>query len=525
MTDAIVIGSGPNGLVAANVLADAGWSVVVIEAAPTLGGAVQTAELTAPGFRNDVFSAFYPLAAASPALTALRLERHGLQWAHAPAVVAHPRPDGPAAVMHRDAASTAAALDVDAPGDGRAYTEVVEHWRRVADPFLDCILRPFPPLTPAARLVARTRVRGTLDLARLALVPLRRFVEERFDGESARLLFAGNALHADLTPETAGSTLFGWLLVGLGQQHGFPVPVGGAGSLADALVRRAESRGVRFVTSSRVDHVIRRGGEAVGVRTADGVQYDATRAVLADCDARTLFLELVGADSIDPAVAARLRTFQRSSGTFKVDWALQAPVPWLDPTVHGAGTVHVADSLDELTMTAAQLAMGRIPDRPFLVAGQMTTADPTRSPAGTESLWAYTHVPQEVRGDAGPDGLDGRWDDAQRQRFADRMEERIERLAPGFRSSIIARHVMAPADLESRNENLVGGDISGGTAQLHQQLVFRPFAGWGRAETGIPGLYLASASAHPGGGVHGACGANAARAALAHDRLRLGRRR
>ncbi|MEZ5250562.1 MAG: LysR substrate-binding domain-containing protein [Ilumatobacteraceae bacterium] len=237
MTDAIVIGSGPNGLVAANVLADAGWSVVVIEAAPTLGGAVQTAELTAPGFRNDVFSAFYPLAAASPALTALRLERHGLRWAHAPAVVAHPRPDGPAAVMHRDAASTAAALDVDARGDGRAYTEVVEHWRRVADPFLDCILRPFPPLTPAARLVARTRVRGTLDLARLALVPLRRFVEERFDGESARLLFAGNALHADLTPETAGSTLFGWLLVGLGQQHGFPVPVGGAGSLAGALVR------------------------------------------------------------------------------------------------------------------------------------------------------------------------------------------------------------------------------------------------------------------------------------------------
>jgi phytoene dehydrogenase-like protein len=216
-----------------------------------------------------------------------------------------------------------------------------------------------------------------------------------------------------------------------------------------------------------------------------------------------------------------MQRFQRASGTVKVNWALDAPVPWFDPEVAGAGTVHLADSIDELTMGAAQIATRRLPSDPFLLIGQMTTADATRSPAGTESLWAYTHLPQDSRGDAGDEiDINGQLTGAALDQFVARIESRIEARAPGFASQVIARHVQGPGDLEAANPSLIGGDINGGTSQLHQQLVFRPVPGLGRAETPISGLFLASASAHPGGGVHGACGANAARAALWHDRRR-----
>ena len=205
----------------------------------------------------------------------------------------------------------------------------------------------------------------------------------------------------------------------------------------------------------------------------------------------------------------------------KVDWALSGPIPWRDPSVASAGTVHLADSIDELTMTAAQLATAHVPRHPFVLVGQMTTADPTRSPPGTESAWAYAHVPVTVKGDAGDDRIEGRWDERETCAFARRMEARIEAHAPGFAERVIARHVFTPISFEQADANLVRGDIGGGTAQLHQQLVLRPSPGLARPETPIRGLYLASASAHPGGGVHGACGANAARAALAHHRLRL----
>jgi phytoene dehydrogenase-like protein len=215
-----------------------------------------------------------------------------------------------------------------------------------------------------------------------------------------------------------------------------------------------------------------------------------------------------------------MRRYQRGAATFKVNWTLDSPVPWSDPACARAGTVHLASSLEELTYSSADLSCGRIPANPFLLVGQMTTADPTRSPAGTESLWAYTSVPQDVRSDGGGEGLDGTWDQAQCERFADRMEERIERYAPGFRSTIRRRELQSPRSMEADDANLLLGDKSLGSAQLHQQLVFRPHVGMGRPETPVPGLFLASASAHPGGGVHGACGANAAAAALAHDRLR-----
>lgn len=516
--DAVVIGAGPNGLVAANLLADAGWRVVVLEANAAPGGAVRTAEVTAPGFHNDLFSAFYPLGAASPVLRELHLDDHGLHWTHAPAVLAHPVPGRSAAVLYRELDRTAASLDEGFGGDGTAYRRAIAGYRQVAGPMLEALLRPFPPVRAAARLAIAARVDGVRELARLSLVPLRRYVEEQFGGDQASLLFAGMALHADLTPETAGSALFGWLLTGLGQDLGFPVPVGGAGRITDALVRRLASRGGELRCNVRVTKVVVRGGRAVAVRTAEGEELPVRRAVLADTDATALMLQLVGAEHLPSDTLEKLPTVQRSSSTFKVDWALSSPVPWTDPTVRGAGTVHLADSLDELTVTASELSRHLVPRDPFVLVGQMTTTDRTRSPAGTESLWAYTHVPQRVRGDAGSafnGTISGRWDDDDCARFVERMEERIERLAPGFRSRILATHVMSPPTLETMDANLVGGDISGGTAQLHQQLVFRPIPGWARAETPISGLYLASASAHPGGGVHGACGANAARAALA----------
>jgi phytoene dehydrogenase-like protein len=274
------------------------------------------------------------------------------------------------------------------------------------------------------------------------------------------------------------------------------------------------------VTGARVDRVVVQGGRAVGVTTAQGHRVSATRAVLADVGAPALFLDLVGPEHLDDRLLRRLSRFEYDHGTVKIDWALDRPIPWSDPEVNGAGTVHLADSLDDLSRFAYELATGQVPSRPFMLMGQMTTSDPSRSPAGTESVWAYTHVPQRVRHDAGGDGLTGVWDPVETEQMAARMERIIEEYAPGFRSRIIARHVATPRSMERTDANLVGGAINGGTAQLHQQLVFRPLPGGGRAGTPIDGLFLASASAHPGGGVHGAPGSNAARAALAAHRRR-----
>jgi len=508
--DAVVVGSGPNGLVASNRLVDAGWSVVVLEEQPEPGGAVRSrVDHPAPGYTADLFSAFYPLAAASPILAAMRLDEHGLDWEHAPLVLGHAFDDGRAVVLSRDVDVTASSVEEFAAGDGEAWRDWVRRWQQVEQPALDALLRPFPPVRPALAMARRLGAARALRTARLGVLPARTFVQEEFRGDGAALLVAGNAMHTDLGPESASSAVYGLLLAMLGQTRGFPVPRGGAGRLTDALVSRLRSRGGELRCGSAVKSVLV-GGEGVeGVELASGERL-AAGCVLADVPAPQLYRDLVGDRRLPERLRRDLERFHWDSGTLKVNWALSAPIPWRSPSLAGAGTVHLGGGLHELTRVAADLATGRVPERPFVLLGQMTTADPSRSPAGTESVWAYAHLP---RGDHGPALVAG---------FADRIEAEVERAAPGFRDLVVGRSVQAPAGLQDADRALDGGAVGGGTSAVHQQLVFRPTPGLGRPDTFIPGLFLAGASAHPGGGVHGACGANAARAALL--RAKVGRR-
>lgn len=518
--DAVVVGAGPNGLVAANHLVDAGWSVLVLEAQEEVGGAVKSDRDVHPDFVHDTFSAFYPLAEASPSIRSMRLEDHGLRWVHAPAVLGHPTPDGRWALLHRDRHVTAAGLDAAHPGDGEAWLGLCGRWDRIGEEMVHALLSPFPPVRHGIGALARLRSVGGLDFVKMLLTPAADLGRGRFGGPAAGLLLAGNAGHADIPLDAPGSGLMGVLMSMLGQTVGFPVPEGGAGELAQALRRRLESLGGEVRCSATVVGIDVDRRRATGVRTADGERFTARHAVVADVVAPHLYGGLVAPEDLPARTLAAMRSFDLDPGTVKVDWALDGPVPWASPPAHAPGTFHVADSLEQMGEALGQVSARHVPAAPFLLAGQMTTTDPTRSPAGTESLWAYTHVPQHAVGDAGGEGLQGRWDRDECERFADRVQARIEALAPGFGSRILRRRVLGPRELEARDANLVGGAINGGTSQLHQELVFRPVPGLGRAETPVRGLYLASASAHPGGGVHGAPGMNAARAALAHTRVR-----
>ena len=522
--DAIVIGSGPNGLVAANLLADAGWDVLVLEAQPRVGGAVASDSAVREGWVHDTFSSFYPLAAASPTIAALGLERHGLEWVHAPAVVGHPLDEGKWAVVHRDRDTTAASLEQLCPGDGDAWLALCRWWSRISEPLIGALLTPFPPVRHGSSLAVRAARAGGLDVVRRMLLPVRSLGEDLFRGEGPRLLLAGNAAHADIPIDSPGSGLMGMLLVMLGQELGFPVPRGGAGKLAQAMAARLELAGGAVRTSCPVTEVVVERGRAVGVRTAEGERINSRRCVIADVTAPALYGGLVDWRHLPSRLQRRMARFEWDPGTIKVDWALDGPIPWTGAPPEAPGTVHLAPSVDALGVAGAEMAAGVVPTDGLVLVGQMGTADPTRAPEGAESVWAYTHVPSVVRhssavSDGHPPIERGPWSRASAERMADRVQARIEHQAPGFGDRILARRVLGPVELESLDDNLRGGSVNGGTAALQQQLVFRPVPGLGRAETPVKGLFLGSASAHPGGGVHGACGSNAARAALAHARV------
>lgn len=521
--DAVVIGAGPNGLVATCLLARAGWDVVLLEANSRLGGAVASVEHT-PGYVSDLYSAFYPLAAVSPVIRSLDLGSYGLRWRRSERVLAHlPQPGSDtAAILHADPEATAAALDAEAPGDGATWLRLVEEWRMVRDPLLQALFTPFPPVAGTVRMLARLGTPQALRLARRLLLPVERLGTELFHGRFAPLLMTGSAMHADVPADAPGSGAFGWILTMLGQDVGFPVPEGGAGSLTAALARRARTEGAGIYAPARVTQIVVGNGRALGVRIEGGRRIRARRAVLADVAAPTLYKELLPAHQVPARLLDEInRCFEWDLPTVKVNWALREPVPWQARDAASAGTVHLGCDLPGTRAWSGAIGsrsgaigswsclIGGEQHTPhlFQIVGQMATADPSRAPEGAESLWAYSHLP---RGVTSPDLA---------AELARRMEAEIEAHAPGFGGLVVDRWDQLPGDLAAGDANLVNGTVHGGTAQLFQQLVFRPTPGLGRPETPIEGLYLAGAAIPPGGGVHGGCGAAAARSALAGVRL------
>ena len=500
--DAVIVGAGHHGLVSAAVLADAGWDVLVLEGRDVAGGAV--ASVLHDGWVMDEFSSCYPLAVASPVLRELHLEDHGLRWSRVDRVVAHAGDpaDPVGALIHRDPAQTARALGEDHPADEAAWLELVALWEQIRDPLLDALLTRWPPVRSTGRLLGSVGAREAPRLVRTLLLPLSQLIRERFRGERAAMLLAGNSAHADIPPEAPGSGIFGLLMAMLAQDVGFPSPTGGAGELATALRRRAEAAGARVVTGEGVRRIVTSGGRVVGVETYAGRRVRARRAVIADTGAPALYRDLLGPGSVPARLLRELDTFEWDLPTVKVNLRLSGPLPWTAAAARGAGVVHVGRDTGGLVRWAAELGSGVVPEEPFGLLGQMTTTDPSRSPAGTETVWMYSHLPRS------------RGDDEAGRLLAERMDGTLDRFAPGWRDLLVERWVQLPSDLAGADPNLVGGAVGGGTSQLFQQAVFRPVLGTGGPRTPVAGLYLGSAATHPGGGVHGACGYLAARAAL-----------
>lgn len=496
--DAVVVGGGHNGLCAAIRLARAGWSVVVCEAEATLGGAVRTEELTLPGFRHDTFSAVHPAGAASPVLERLPLAEHGLEWVHPPVAMAHPLPDGRAAALHRDLDRTVEGLEDLQPGDGLGWKTFAGPLVDAFDAFRSTVLGGFPPLRGAAGLLRRLGLTGVLELGRVALHSVEGLAAELFTGPHARAWLAGSAMHGDVPTTGAGSAIVGVYMTVFGHGVGWPSPRGGAGALVDALAGHLRALGGEVRTATPVERIITDGHRVGGVVTAAGDRLRAP-VVIADTTPQGL-VELVGA-RMPLDYLARVGRFRPGPGTVKVDWALSGPIPWTAEVARRAGTVHVGGGPEELRAHSAAVAAGELSERPFLLSGQQSLADPSRAPEGRHTAWAYTRVPASL---TQPSAV---------LAHVERMEQQMERFAPGFRDLVLARHVSGPRDLHARNPNLVAGDVGGGSYSL-EQTIFRPLPALVPYATPIRGLWLGSASTFPGGGVHGVPGWTAARLAL-----------
>jgi phytoene dehydrogenase-like protein len=464
--DAVVVGSGPNGLAAAIELARAGRSVLVREAAESIGGGLRSGELTLPGFVHDLCSAIHPLAAASPFFRELPLSEHGLEWIEPPAPLAHPLDGGEAVVVRRSVAETAEALGPDAGGYRGVFGPLAESWGQLESALLGPLLRI--PRHPVA-------------LARFglsALQPAATFARRRFRGEPARALFAGLAAHSILPLESIGTTSFGLVLGTTGHAVGWPLPRGGSQRIADALASYLGSLGGEIQTGAPVESL------------------DEVSAPTVLCDVTPRQLLRLGGDRLPPRYRRTLERFRYGPGVFKLDWALSGPIPWTASECAQAGTVHLGGTLEEIVASERAPARGETSERPFVLLAQPSLFDASRAPEGRHTAWAYCHVPNGSGAD-----------------MTEAVEDQIERFAPGFRERVLARSVLAPADLERRNANLVGGDIGGGSNEL-RQLLARPALRPVPYATPLEGVYLCSASTPPGGGVHGMCGYLAARAAL-----------
>ncbi len=465
--DAIVVGSGPNGLSAAIVLAQQGASVLVIEARNTPGGGTRTQEVTLPGFAHDICSAVHPMACASPFFQSLGLEKHGLEWIHAEYPIAHPLDAGRAAIQERSVEATANRLGLD----GAAYARMFDGLVRHADSLYEMLLGPLR--WPASPLLLA-------NFGRRALFPALLFAHHQFSTEEGKALFGGHAAHSVQKLENLATAAFG-LMLGMTAHHvGWPVAKGGSQRIADALVAVLESGGGELVCNRPVDSL-----EALP--KANVLLFDTSPGPMAR----------ICGDRLPKSYREALQTYRHGPASFKVDWALRSPIPWQNADCGKAATVHVGGTLEEVGFSERDAWEGRHSSSPFLILVQPTICDPSRAPEGQHIAWAYCHVPK-----------------GSTVNMVERIEDQVERFAPGFRDCILERHLFSPTDFENYNANYVDGDIVGGVADL-RQLYTRP-VGWRNPyQTPAKDIFICSASTPPGAGVHGMCGFHAGQAALA----------
>jgi phytoene dehydrogenase-like protein len=465
--DAVVVGSGPNGLAAAITLARAGCSVLVCEANATIGGGARSADLTLPGFVHDVCSAVHPLAAGSPFFKTLPLERFGLDWVEPEIPLAHPLDDGSAACLYKDVDVTAEQLHEDSRAYRRLMKPLARNWKNLSIEFLQPMLHwPKHPITLAHFGIP-------------ALCPATLLAKFLFRQESARALFAGIAAHSFLPLGAPASAAFALVLGLAGHAVGWPIPRGGSQRISNALAAYLRELGGKIEVNRPIENLD---------------QLPRARAVLLDTSVWE-FLRIAG-KQLPSRYRRRLESFRHAPGIFKIDYALSEPIPWKAEACRRAGTIHLGGTIDEIAVAERDVARGKIPERPFVLVAQQSLFDEMRAPRGQHTLWAYCHVPFNCSTD-----------------MSDQIESQVERFAPGFRNCILARHTIAAANLARSNPNLVGGDINGGAANL-TQLIARPTLSPTPYRTPLPGVYLCSASTPPGGGVHGMCGYYAACAAL-----------
>ncbi len=469
---AIVVGAGPNGLAAAIRLAQAGLRVIVYEANSAPGGALRSMPLTRAGFVHDVGAAVLPLGIASPFLGRLPLAQHGLRWIHPDFPLAHPLDGGRVVLLHHSLAHTAKELGRDGKAYGRLMRPIVNKWDALADEILGPLVRiPRKPLT-----LARFGMR--------ALLPASSTAKIAFRDPPARALWSGLAAHSAMPLDSWGTSAVALVLAALAHRVGWPFPEGGAQSLTDALVAHLRSLGGEVKTGTRVTSLD---------------ELDRAGIVLLDVPPEE-FLRLAG-NQLPQSYRHSLSRFERGPGAFKLDWALDGPIPWTNPHVKRAGTVHLGGTLEEIAASEAAVAQGMVVDRPFVILAQPSRFDSTRAPKGMHTVWAYCHVPNGSAID-----------------MSEGIEAQIERFAPGFRQRVVARHVSTPQDLETLDSNLRGGDINGGAQSLWQTIA-RPVLRSDPYRTPLDGVYLCSASTPPGGGVHGMCGFHSAESALTHSKL------
>ncbi len=493
----LVVGAGHNGLVAAIGLAAHGLDVTVLEHAPRPGGATTSTEATLPGFVHDHCAGFVPMTLASPAMRELELD---VEWVNPPVVLAHPFDDGSAIALHRDLSKTVASLGSAGPG----WAAAMERLLPISTPLIEAIVGRLPPVRPAAQLALALR-RDGLEWGRRLAGSVEALGLDVFEGDRrATAWLAGSAQHSGLPPTAAGSGAFGLLLQILGHSHGWGLPRGGMQVLADALIQRAQSEGARIRCDAPVERVLVRNGRVAGVRLESGEEV-AGEAVVSTVSAGVLG-RLVPDGALPGRLHRRLRIWRYGTAPFKLDYALSGPVGWTAAEARSAAVVHIGGELEELIRAADESRRGVVPEYPALVVGQQSLHDPTRAPTGQHTLYVYAHVPSR--------------NELADEEVAARIEAQLERFAPGFSSLVLARAMRSPAQTEAGNPSLVGGDLAGGSYELDQQLIFRPAPELCRYRSPLRGLYVAGASTHPGGAVHGMSGRGAARALLLDHRIR-----